>query len=349
MVGRALVFLLLALLAATAAPAAAADLVLDAQSGFIVPVEIKGVTLRLRVDPAASGLVILNPEAAQRARLTPEIRPPNSFLPGAYPRESYARIGPVSLVGRTRLAPARIAGAPGELRFIWFDREAVDGADGIISLAGLPFEHVTLRLAAPRAGEAETSLRLEFSPEMGLYFPYPLGARAIPIQFSVWRRDNMSTAAAGAILADGLGGAWRGDYGRRTVNFGIDRPVRPMGLARPIDLGGLRVGQFLVRTGDYRGGYVLPSDTADPDEIVVTGAAQRQTARLNLILGRDQLAGCSALLFEAATRRLTLHCAPDPSPPVSPRSLAAPSAQPGPPAGLTPAARAVRIRPRSGW
>jgi len=297
------------MLAAVAAPAIASDLVLDAESGFIVPVAINGETLRLRVDPAASGFVILNPAAAERARLRPEIKPRDTHLPGAYPRLSYARIGPVGLTGRTSRAPLLIAGRPADLRIIWFDRDVIEGADGIISIANLPFDRVTLRLAPAREGETAASLQLAFGAEIGVYYPYALGERIVPVQFSIWRNDNMSTAAAGALIASAHAGAWRGDYARQTVNFGIARPVRPMGLRRPLELGGLSVGEFLVRTGDYRGGYALPADAADPDEIVVTAAGNRQTARLNLTLGRSQLSRCSEISFESATRRLTLHCA----------------------------------------
>lgn len=338
--GRALIGMMVIMLAALSAPAAASDLVVDAESGFIVRVAINGETLRLRVDPAASGFVILNPAAAERARLRPEIKPRNTHLPGAYPRLSYARIGPVGLTGRTSRTPLLIAGRPADLRIIWFDRDVIEGADGVISVAGLPFDRVTFRLAPARDGETAASLQLAYEAEIGLYYPYAVGERVVPIQFSIWRDDNMSTAAAGALIASAHAGAWRGDYARQTVNFGIARPVRPLGLRRPIELGGLNVSQFLVRTGDYRGGYALPADAADPDEIVVTAAGNRQTVRLNLTLGRSQLSRCSALAFESATRRLTLHCT------FNLPIASAPESRPPPADGAVPRAR--RAVPRQG-
>lgn len=336
---RAFGSIILIAAAALTAPAAASDLALDAQSGYIVAVEIKGVTLRLRVDPAASGLVILNPGAAARARLSPEIRPPNSFLPGAYPRQSFARIGPVSLTGRTTRTSARVAGLPADLRFIWFDRDAVEGADGIISVANLPFDRIVLSLRPESPRETAVPLALDYSPEMGLFHPYALGDRIVPVQVSIWRQDNISTAAAGALLASRHAGAWRGDYARQIVNFGIDRPVRPMGLQRPIDLEGISVSQFLVRTGDYRGDYALPADAADPDEIVVTAAGLHQAARLNLTLGRSQLERCSSVTYETAPRRLTLSCA------LNPPRAAAPASPRAPPDGSTPSVPAVQLPP----
>jgi hypothetical protein len=316
MVGRVLGLILLALAAAPslAAPAPAPplpplELTLDQQSGFVVPVEINGVELRLRVDPAASGLVVLNPAAARRAHLAPELAPPVPYIPGAQYRKAFARIGPVSLTGRTAEIAALVYGRPASLRIIWFDRDALADADGLISPAALPAARILFRLAPPRAGESERVVALDYLPEIGLYRPYPIDARTLPVQYSLWRQSTVATAAAGALIAGAQGGAWRGAYARQPVNFGVLRPVRAMGLQRPVELDGVRIGRLLVRTGDYRGNFVLPGDTPDPDEIIVTAAAgPPQTARLNLTLGRDQLADCSSLAYEAATRRLTLRC-----------------------------------------
>ncbi|TMJ18697.1 MAG: hypothetical protein E6G92_02315 [Alphaproteobacteria bacterium] len=289
--------------------ASAADLLLGPESGFTIPVELGGATLRLRVDPAASGLVILNPDAVARARLTPEMMRGRPGIPGQYIRPSYARIGPVALAGRTRAVTARLAGQALRIQAIWFDRAVIDGADGLISPALLPYDSITFRLGAARAGESAASLALDFVTGLGLYFPYPLEGRALPVQFSLWKPSSIATAAAGALLAQARGGAWAGDPGRRAVSFGILRPVRPMQLRRPLDLGFARVGLFLVRTGDYGGGLALPAETeADPDEIVVTAARAAQVARLNLVLGADQFAACSSLRYQRAERRLTLIC-----------------------------------------
>jgi hypothetical protein len=299
----------LALAASLAAPASADDLLLDRETGFTVPVEMNGVTLRLRVDPAASGLVILNPDAVARARLTPELMRGRPGIPGQFIRPSYARIGPIGLTGRTRTVNARTAGLPLRVQAIWFDRPAIDGADGLISPALLPYDSVTFRLGAARPDESPVALALDFVTELGLYFPYPLEGRALPVQFSLWKPSSIVTAAAGALLAEGRAGSWAGEADRRPVSFGVLRPVRPMRLLRPLDFGFARVGTVLVRTGDYRGGYALPAEAeADPDEIVVTAERATQAARLHLVLGADQFAACSSLRYERAQRRLTLRC-----------------------------------------
>jgi len=323
-----------------AQPAAAADLVLDRAGGYLVPVEINGIVLRLRADPAASGLVVLNPDAVRRAKIQPELIHHRPGIRGLFIRESTARVGPVSLTGRTGVFAARIGGEIVPVRAIWFDRAAIDGADGVISVALLPYDSVSFRLRPPRGGESETALGLEFVPELGLYHPWPLGDRAIPIQFSLWRPASISTAAAGALIARDRAGAWQGELARLPLSFGIVRPVRPMVLARPIRLGRLSVGRFLVRTGDYRGGYALPSDAVlDPDEIVVTAERAVQTARLNLILGEDQFGACASLRYERAPRRLILSCAPAGASPPPESAPAAPRAPIADSTGRAPAPR----------
>jgi len=324
-----------------ASPAAAADLVLDRSGSYLVPVRINGVTLTLRADPAASGLVILNPAAVRRAKIQPEMVHRRIGIRGLFIRQSFARIGPVSLTGRTGALAAGIGGAVVPLRAIWFDRDAIAGADGVISPALLPYDSVTFRLGPARDGESETALALDFRPELGLYHPWPLEDRSLPILFSLWRPASVSTAAAGALLAGDRAGAWQGGLGEAPMSFGIVRPVRPMILARPIDLGAVSVRRFLVRTGDYRGGYALPSDAVpDPDEIVVTAERAAQAPRLNLILGEDQFASCSSLRYERAPRRLVLRCAP-----LTPRPGSAPGEPRAPIAGSTGSAPAPLLPP----
>ncbi len=83
-----------------AAPASAADLILDVASGYLVDAQINGVPVRLRVDPETSGYIILNAHAAQRIGLR------RSML-GAT-----TVIGPVRLRGSPRLRALRSAGLP---------------------------------------------------------------------------------------------------------------------------------------------------------------------------------------------------------------------------------------------
>ena len=287
--------------AAFAAPAAAADLTLDASTNFTIPVEIRRQTISLRVDPETSGYPIFNPAAAARLGF-------RGSLFGAR-----ATVGPVRLSGEQNGAKFRIAGIERGHRFAFFDRDIVEGADGIISPHLLPYDNVVFRLRPERAGEATTTLPMVFETPGGLHYPLAVGDRTILVEFSLLQPLSLATASAGALLSGGHGGEWSGEARAARIKFGVDRPVRPMRLARPLDLAGLGLSALHVRTGDHRGNFQLPPDAAasqDPDEIVVTGNVARGRARLYMTVGLDRLSACSSLTYAKVTKTLTLRCLP---------------------------------------
>lgn len=286
------------MLAALLLPAAgrAADLTIDAASNFLVDATINGHAVRLRVDPAASGYIILNPETVARIGLRP------SML------RSATRIGPVRLTGSSKVAEVAIGGVTGDRRLVWIDRPVLEGADGLIGPADMPYDRVIFTLGAPRGGEATAVLPMEFARGAGLSFPLRLGEDVVRVQFSLIKPESMATAGAGALIAAAYGGGWIGEVRDQPIEFGVLRPVRAMWLERPVDLGYFQFRQFLVRTGDHRGNLDLPPEPdADPDEVVVTGGS-RQRAIFALKLGLDRLSQCSRLVWDNITRRLTLNC-----------------------------------------
>ncbi|HEY5713698.1 MAG TPA: hypothetical protein VIT38_17510 [Allosphingosinicella sp.] len=290
---RALAILALLLFSA---PAHAADLTVDAASDFTIAATINGQSVRLRVDPEVSGYIILNPETVARIGLR------RSML------GSRTRIGPVRLTGSSKVAEVALGGVTGDRRIVWIDRPAIEGADGLIGPADMPFDKVTFAIAAPRAGEASVALPLSFERSFGLFHPIALGDRNFRFQFSLMKPDSLATAGAGAELATLYGGAWSGEARDQVIEFGVVRPVRPLALQRPVDLLGFRLDRLLVRTGDNRGNLSLPPEPdADPDEAVVDGAS-RQRAQFIVHVGRDRLSRCSSLVWDNIARRITLNC-----------------------------------------
>jgi hypothetical protein len=285
--------------AALAAPAAAADLTLDASSGFTIPVEIRRQTVNMRVDPDSPGYPVMNPDAAARLGF-------RGSLFGAR-----AIVGPVRLSGEQNGARFRIGGVQRGYRFGFFDRNIVEGADGIMSPHELPYDNVVFRLRPERPGEVTTTLPTSYDKSRGIYHPLVLGDRTILVEFSLLQPYSMATASAGAHLAASHGGEWAGEARPGVIRFGVERPLRPMRFARALDLGGLGLSALLVRTGDHRGNYQLPPDARqDPDEIVVTGNVQRQRARLFMTVGLDRLSACSSLTYARLARTITLRCLP---------------------------------------
>ena len=293
--------------AAFASPAAAADLTLDASNNFTIPVEIRRQIVNLRVDLETSGYPIFNPGTAARLGF-------RGSLFGAR-----ALVGPVRLSGEQNGAKFRIAGVERSYRFAFFDRDIVEGADGIISPHELPYDNIVFRLRDPQPGEVTTRIPMSFDRGAGLFAPLVMGDRTVFVEFSLLQPRNLATASAGALVAASHGGEWTGEAEPARIKFGVDRPVRPMRLARPLDIGGFGLSSLHVRTGDHRGNYLLPPDAAppaageagqDPDEIVVTGNVQRSRARLFMAVGRERLSACSSLTYTPATKTLTLRCLP---------------------------------------
>ena len=104
-------------------PAMAEDLVLDRSSNFTVPVLVNGVKLKLKVDPAAAGLVMVNEAAARKASLK-----------GSRQRGWRVSIGPVRLTGAGQDVDAVVAGRRQRLQMLWFEKDVADDADGLIGI-----------------------------------------------------------------------------------------------------------------------------------------------------------------------------------------------------------------------
>jgi len=292
---RRLLSCLASFAALIATPAAAAELTVDAASNFLIDATINGHRVRLRVDPETSGYIILNGDAVARVGLR------RSLL------RSRTQIGPVRLDGWSKVAELSIGGVAGDRRMVWIDRDAVDGADGLIGPADLHYDRVTFVLGAARPDETVTSLPLAFVRSAGLSYPLRLGEDLVQVQFSLIKPDSLATAAAGARIAALFGGAWTGPPRDQLIEFGVVRPVRPLALATPVALDSFRFDRLLVRTIDNRGNLDLPPEPdADPEEIVVSGSRQR--ALFALTLGLDRLGRCSRLVWDNIARRLDLHC-----------------------------------------
>ena len=297
--GRWLVLAWLALFPASIPAAHADDLVLDSSSGYTLQGEINGRQLRLLVDPAASGYIILNPRAASQAGI------------GWARGFSRTRVGPYELRGRSSTSRISIGGRVFFDRVTFYDRPFVEGADGRISPELLPYENVTFRLAAARPGETVRTIPLTFTKPGGLFHRLPIANNEIAVGFSLRSRLTTATASAAALLAAQYGSRWSGLPRSYPVAFGIERSVRLMELERPLSLHGFDLSSFLVRTADNRGNYHLPVDArpSDPSEVVVTGMfASNQAPLMTLTIGQDRLASCSSMTFQKSTRQLLLRC-----------------------------------------
>lgn len=275
----------------------ALDLPADAP---FVTVALNGAAVRLRVDFAAPGLVLLRPSAARRLGL------------GATGTSTMV-VGPVVLPGLSGAAMLSLEGRARPVRLLWNDRAPTDddrGIDGVVSPGALPVDTVRLVRDTPRPTRT-TTLPARFDPAAGLFATQRIDGRRIEVRLSPARPDTLASAAAGAAIARQGRGRLSAAVDRRTILFGIARPVGAMTLDRPITVAGRPLVRLLVRGNDYAGSTAPPPVAAainDGDEVVVTGRVSGR-ARYRLDLGADLLGRCAAIGWQARTRRLTLDCA----------------------------------------
>jgi hypothetical protein len=277
-----------------AQPALASELLLKARDGHIIEAWINNQIVRLRVDPESPGYLVLNPDAAWRLRLYPTLVPATAI------------VGPIRVPGASRVARLFLGGVTTTRRVVWTERKVVEDADGIISPADLPYERVTLQFRAPEASETQTELSMRFHPALGLYRPVSLQGSVVHFRISTSRADTLATAAAGAMLAEGYGGAWLSQPRDMMIKYGVFRPVRSLALARPFVIADQPLPGLLVRTNN-RDEATGPKSDPDPDEIIVTAIRARRPAYM-VSLGRDWMRWCSNITWNNRTRQMTLSC-----------------------------------------
>lgn len=270
----------------------------DARTATIAAT-VNGHPLTLIVDPAASGDLVINPDAARRAKLSPSTMPITGY------------IGPVKVRGSWKKANLKVAGQRTPAIVTWYEQPVTRLADGIVSPGALPFEEVRLLLGPQRPASASFSVPVEFSTDYGLSEVQPLPKAQLLVRYSLSSPDSIATAAAGAVLARRFGGSWAGDVASARMKLGIERPVRTLALTAPWQAGPFQIRDFLVRTRDWRGTQALPTEDDDhaAGDIVVTGRSpNRQRSFYEFVVGRDRLSGCSSITYSKRRETLDFVC-----------------------------------------
>jgi hypothetical protein len=264
---------------------------------------VGGTPARLRIEPDAPGIPILNAELARAAGLRA----------GA--------LNPVFTIGSTRLsaesAVTRIdlGGGPRKRRVSWAARPYAEGADGTVGPVGLPEQVVRFQLSAPRAGERTVALPMDGVG--GIFGPHGVAAAVVTVdgaplrvRFVLRRAPTLATAGAGISLSRANGGRLEGEPSLTPIAFGVSRPVRRMRLAQPLEIGPLRIDTLFVRSSDYGNatGIAEAGVEPDPDEVVVTAKGKRNRSNDMLAIGRDDLGRCSSIIFDKRRKQVRLTC-----------------------------------------
>ncbi len=262
----------------------------------VMAARIGGLAARIRLTPWAPSAPVLNPDMAARIGLK-----------GGW-FGVVLKVGPVKVAGKTSVTRLGFAGLDFRRRVVWFDRRYDAGADAAIGPGGISADVIRFDLRPERAGERRVMMPLVQNLFQPTYSRVIVGGRPINILFDPQHVRTLATAGAGAAIAAANGGKLLSGQGKAEIAFGIDRPVRTLQLATPLAIGPLRIDALSVRIAD--GGSVsgIPDADADPDEIVVTAGKKGKTRDV-LIIGRDQLDGCSSIVFDKRAKTITLSCA----------------------------------------
>lgn len=266
------------------------------QVGKPVEGKINGTDVLFKLMPDVGGYPVLNPDTAERLKLD-----------GSLPTSFEAKMGPVRVPGKISTAQFDLAGGRFEKKVVWFERPVAPDADGRLGPDSVPRSIIIFSLRAPDAREKQTSLPL-IDQDNGLGVAMTVGGKSIFVRFSPDLPYSRSTAAAGKLIADSLGGQLIGPAREMQIVLGVTRPVRDIKLSKPLTIGPLAINGFAARIWD--GGSLSGVADADIDanEIVVTGAQSKIKPRYFLNLGSDALQACSSLTFDKARKIITLSC-----------------------------------------
>ncbi|MEN2787032.1 hypothetical protein ACFOKI_08065 [Sphingomonas qilianensis] len=301
MIKAALAIAAMGVLAGETAPLAERIVAGDA----IIPVTLNGQPGHLRVDPGAPGVPLVSADYAGRAGLK-----------GGMFSLGYG-VGPIRAMQSTAVAKLDVGQGVFKRRIGWGKLDYAPIADGTIGPADLPEPVVRFVLRAAAAGERTVALPMidgggMFGGFFGLYAQIMVGGQPMRVRFDPYHPRTLATAGAALRLAAAQEGRLSGESVPTEIVFGIQRPVRTMNFARPLELGPLSIATLGVRTND--GGNATgiaegPPEKADPDEVVVVARGkERDPNHDRLSLGADQLERCSQIVFDKPAKQIRLTC-----------------------------------------
>ena len=280
----------------------------------LVDVSLAGEPARLRVDPAAPGMILMSKAFAQNRELRMSKRLGIGFV--------YA-IGSDRVTSSTAVTKVDLGGGVEKRRVGWSARPFSPVADGSIGPAGLPDPIVRFQLQRSQAGEWTIRLpmtRFGFAEFVfgGGWQPssaeIEIDGAPMRIIFDPHHARSLATAGAAVRLSRAYGGATSGEAVPTEIFFGVKRPVRTLTLARPMQIGALSITTLGVRTSDFGNAGLIPEagvvpPPADPNEIVVTAKGKKRDTSHDVIsLGADLLGRCSSIVFDKPAKQIALTC-----------------------------------------
>lgn len=280
----------------------------------VVAGRVAGAPARVRIDPAAPAMPMIDLALAERAKLK---------LEGKWGISIGYAVGGTSVMTRTQVVPVDLGDGPVERRVGWAKRPFAPGVDVSVGPAALAEPVVRFQLRAARPGETTTTFKARHeSAAFGLfgnfsatYAEIKVGGAPMWLRFDPHHARSLATAGAAVRLAALHDGSVSGAAVPTEIFFGIERPVRTMTLGKPFALGPLRIASLGVRTTDLGNANAIrdadtPAPAVDPDEIVVTAKGKKRRPQRDILsLGADQLRHCSSIVFDRNAKLIHLTCA----------------------------------------
>jgi hypothetical protein len=289
---------IVAVLCAAEAPAIAAgpDTIVIPRDN-VISATIGGQKVRLRVDPGAPVVPILNPGLAQRLQVKPL-----GWV------KIVGQIGPVRVNGRTAVLKFRLPGATKDkkARIVWFDRDFADGADGAVN--PLFLEQNKVRFDLPGRGGRINKLPYGKASFLVRGTKLGFGGETVAVRYDLGRAESTATADTARLVAAERDGKLTARAGTAVIEFGVPRPYREMRLGRPLEIGPFDFATLRVRTPD-QGSIGIAEENADPNEIVVEGK-RKSKARRELSIARDELNRCAAIEVDRKAQTISFDCPP---------------------------------------
>lgn len=298
----------LALIAAATPPT---ERVIDGDA--MLDVTIDGLPTRLRVDPAAPGMPLIDLALAERAGLK---------LTGKWGIGIGYAVGNTSVMTRTQVVRLDLGRGPDKTRVGWARHPFTSAAPASVGPGGLPEPIVRFQLRTASPGETTVTLRaVSGSALFGLFGNFgatfaeiEVGGEPMRVRLDPHHPRTLATAGAAVRLAQLHDGVVSGEPVSTEIFFGVERPVRTLTLRKPLAIGVLAIPVLGVRTGDYGNAASIvdadaPVNVPDPDEVVVTAKGKKRDPRRDTIsLGADYLARCSSIVFDKPAKQIRLTC-----------------------------------------
>lgn len=280
----------------------------------IVIGRIAGLPARVRIDPAAPAMPLIDQALAERAKLKQA---------GSWGISIGYAVGGTQVMTRTQVVQADLGDGVIERRVGWAKRPFAPGVDVSVGPAALAEPVIRFQLRKPAPGETTTTFKARHeSAVFGLfgnfsatYAEIEVGGAPMRLRFDPHHARTLATAGAAVRIAALHDGSVSGATVPTEIFFGIERPIRTMTLGKPMELGPLRIATLGVRTNGAGSAAAIrdadtPAPAVDPDEIVVTAKDRKRDLRRDtLSLGGDQLRQCSSIVFDRKAEVIRLTCA----------------------------------------